>query len=135
MTAQGQRLFEAVRDGDPSKAADFFFPREPFLPLKDMAEPGRYWDTLFRVYQNDIRELHRKHGTDLASAMYLSFTLGSTPTWVKPGEEANKIGYFRTFNGKLRYRTAAGTERSLEAKTIISWDGGWYITHLLPIKR
>ena len=54
--------------------------------------------------------------------------------WVKPGEEANKIGYFRTFNGKLRYR-AGGQPHTIDVRVIISWQNRWYITHLLPFKK
>ncbi|HEU4406385.1 MAG TPA: hypothetical protein VFS43_14055 [Polyangiaceae bacterium] len=135
LAARAQKLFEAVRDDDPPRGAEFFFPREPFLPLKDVAEAGRYWDTLFRTYKNDIRELHRKHRRDLEGASFAGLDLGSAPTWVKPGDEYNKIGYYRSFHAKLRYRTAAGAERSFDVHTLISWQGAWYITHLLPFKK
>ncbi len=135
LAARAARLFEAVRDDDPPKAADFFFPREPFVPLKDVADGGRYWDTLFRTYKNDVRELHRKHRRELEGASFVGLELGSTPTWVKPGDEYNKIGYHRTFHAKLRYRTAAGADRSLDVHTLISWQGAWYITHLSPFKK
>lgn len=133
LTTRARHLFEALKADDPKLGADFFFPRDPFLPLKDIAKPGKYWDQLFRIYENDIHELHRKHG-DWSDAAFVSFELGSPPTWVKPGEEANKIGYYRTFNGKLRY-SAKDKTRTIEVKTIISWDDGWYVTHLLPIKK
>lgn len=135
LAARAQKLFEAARDDDPPKAADFFFPREPFIPLKDVADGGRYWDTLFRTYKNDVRELHRKHRRDLEGATFVGLDLGSTPTWVKPGDEYNKIGYHRTFHAKLRYKTAAGADRSFDVHTLISWQGAWYITHLLPFKK
>jgi hypothetical protein len=132
---RASRLFEAIKANDPSLAKDFFFPREPFIPLKDAANAGGYWDTLYKVYANDIHQLHRERATSLAGATFVSFTLGTTPTWVKPGEEWNKIGYYRTFNGKLKYRTGEGAERSIEVKVIISWGDAWYVTHLLPIKH
>lgn len=135
LAARARKLFEAARDDDPPKAADFFFPREPFVPLKDVADGGRYWDTLFRTYKNDVRELHRKHRRDLEGATFVGLDLGSAPTWVKPGDEYNKIGYYRTFHAKLRYRTAAGADRSFDVHTLISWQGAWYITHLLPFKK
>lgn len=134
LTSQGKALFRAVKDDKPDVAKDFFFPRDPFLPLKDIKNPGKYWDQLFHVYEKDIHELHKKHAKDWEDAEFVSFELGSTPTWVKPGEEANKIGYFRTFNAKLHYK-ARDKERVLEVKTIISWNKRWFITHLLPFKK
>jgi hypothetical protein len=135
LTGQARRLFEAIQENEPSKARDFFFPREPFLALKDIKNPGKYWDQLYRVYEEDIQKLHRKHRKELEGATFEGFALGSAPTLVKPGEEGNKISYHRTFRGKLRYRTARGEERSIEVRVIISWAGRWHITHLLPFKK
>ncbi|MCS6899021.1 MAG: hypothetical protein NZX77_04540 [Polyangiaceae bacterium] len=135
LTGQARRLFEAIQGNEPSKASDFFFPKEPFLVLKDIKSPGKYWDQLYRVYEEDIRKLHRKYRKDLEGATFEGFALGSIPTLVKPGEEGNKISYHRTFRGKLCYRTAQGKERFFEVRVMISWAGRWYITHLLPFKR
>ncbi|MFO0661323.1 MAG: hypothetical protein U0165_16040 [Polyangiaceae bacterium] len=134
LTDAGKRLFEAIKADDPKIAADFFFPREPFIPLKDIKNPGKYWDQLFRTYERDIHDLNRKRGKEMANATFESFELGSAPTWVPPGDEANKIGYFRTFNSKLHYKVD-GKTHTLEVKVIISWDEHWYITHLLPWKK
>ncbi len=126
-------LFDAIVADDPSKAHDFFFPREPFTPLKDVANPDRYWLNLYRAYEHDIHQLHGKR-RDWSSASFESFELGSQPTWVKPGDEYNKVGYFRTFGGKLRYRFD-GKRYTLKVHTLISWNGRWTITHLLPFKK
>lgn len=135
LTGQARRLFGAIQADEPSQAADFFFPREPFIPLKDIKNPGKYWDQLYRVYEQDIHQLHRKRKKELEGAVFEGFALGTAPTFVNPGEEGNKIGYHRTFHGKLRYRTADGQQRTLETRVIISWAGRWYITHLLPFKK
>lgn len=131
---KARALFSAVQTDDPSVAKDFFFPREPFLMLKDIKNPGKYWDQLFRVYERDIHELHRKHKPWLDGAVFERIDLGSKPTWVKPGEEANKVGYYRTFNAKLRYRSRE-IVRTMEIKVLISWQGKWTVTHLLPFKK
>lgn len=131
---RAKKLFLAIKKDDPDIAKSFFFPREPFLPLKDISNPGKYWDHLYRVYEKDIHQLHKKHAKDLEDAEFESFEIGSKPGWVKPGEEANKIGYFRTFNGKLRYKVGEKT-KTIEVKVIISWNNRWYITHLLPFKK
>ena len=131
---RAKKLFEAIQKDDPKIAKSFFFPWEPFIPLKDIGNPGKYWDQLYRVYEKDIHELHRKHAKELDGAEFDAFELGSKPGWVKPGEEANKIGYYRTFNGKLRYKVGDKT-KTLQVKVIISWNDRWYITHLLPFKK
>jgi hypothetical protein len=134
LTARVRTLFEAIKADNPEIARDMFFPRGPFIPLKDIKNPGGYWDQLYRAYEQDIHQLHRKRARELEGAEFVSFELGTPPTWVKPGDEGNKIGYFRTFNGKLRY-DSAGKQRTIELRVIISWDERWYITHLLPFKH
>jgi hypothetical protein len=53
--------------------------------------------------------------------------------WVEPGEEYNKIGYFRVFGSKLRYELD-GAPHTLDVKSLISWRGEWYVVHLSSIR-
>jgi hypothetical protein len=126
-------LLAALVANDPKIADDFFFPKAPFIPLKDVTEPGRYFDQLLATYHRDIATL-RSERKDWTGAEFVSFELGTPPTWVAPGKEYNKIGYYRTFGGKLRYRIGDKT-KEITVSTIISWDGRWYVTHLSPIKH
>ena len=133
LTERAKHLFQAIAENQPELADDFFFPKEPFIPLKDVADPGRYFDQLIATYHRDIASLHAKR-KDWSGAAFVSFELGTTPGWVAPGKEYNKIGYFRTFRGKLTY-SIGGVTRDLSVTTIISWDGCWYTTHLAPIQH
>ncbi|MET0591102.1 MAG: hypothetical protein ABW133_00280 [Polyangiaceae bacterium] len=126
-------LIDAIAKNDASLADDFFFPKAPFIPLKDVAEPGRYFDQLLATYHRDIATL-RGERKDWTGATFVSFELGTPPTWVAPGKEYNKIGYYRTFGGKLRYRVG-DKNKEMTVSTIISWDGRWYVTHLSPIRH
>lgn len=130
---RARHLFDAIVGNRPDAADDFFFPREPFIPLKDVRDPARYFDELLATYHRDVRRLHSSRRS-WEGAKFVSFELGSRPKWVKPGEEWNKIGYFRTFGGKLRYEIG-GRKRVLDVHTIISWDGRWYVTHLSAIRK
>lgn len=133
LTERARHLFDAIAGNRPDAADDFFFPREPFIPLKDVRDPARYFDELLATYHRDVRHLHASRRS-WDGAKFVSFELGSRPKWVKPGEEWNKIGYFRTFGGKLRYEIG-GRTRVLDVHTIISWDGRWYVTHLSAIRK
>lgn len=133
LTTKASHLFAAVQKDDPSLAADYFFPRAAFLPVKDIGNPGKYWDQLFRTYNRDIHDLHVKQGAKIANAQFVDIQPGSPAKWVKPGEEANKIGYFRSFNAKVRYRDGE-TYGHFDVRVSITWQGKWYITHLLPWK-
>jgi hypothetical protein len=133
LTERASHLLDALVKGDAALADDFFFPKEPFLPLKDVADPGRYFDQLLATYHRDITAI-RKTRKSWEGATMVSFELGSAPGWVAPGKEYNKIGYFRTFHGKLRY-AVGGAAREIVVTTIISWGGRWYVTHLAPIQH
>ncbi|HEX4474140.1 MAG TPA: hypothetical protein VH142_03615 [Polyangiaceae bacterium] len=131
LVERARALFDAVVSGRAELADPFFFPREPFLPLKDVKDPGRYHQQLLAAYHHDVRELHAQRRS-WDGAAFTGFELGTPSRWVKPGEEWNKLGYFRTFDAKLSYEID-GKTRSFAVHTIISWDGRWYVTHLAPI--
>ncbi len=133
LAEQGRALLEAIAQNSPESGRGFYFPRDAFTPLKDVSDPDRYWRELFATYKRDIRELHNKH-RDWSQVSFESLTLGTPPRWVKPGEEYNKIGYFRTFRAKLKFKLGQRSHQ-FDIHTIISWNNGWYITHLLPIHR
>jgi hypothetical protein len=126
-------LLDAIAADDPSLADPFWFPKEPFVPLKDVKNPGKYWETLHHSYGADVHELHRKRKS-WDGVAFVRFEVGSTPTWVDVGEEANHIGYYRSFRGTLRY-AAPGGEGAIEVHTLITWQGRWYVTHLRKIKK
>jgi hypothetical protein len=133
LTERARGLFQAIVRDDPALGEPLWFPREPFIPLKDVKGPERYWENLHSTYVLDIHALHRKRKS-WDGAEFVGFVTGSTPKWVKPGDEVNKIGYYRSFRGKLRYRIDSQVY-SIEVHTIISWQGKWYITHLRKFKK
>jgi hypothetical protein len=126
-------LLEAVIHDEPQLGDPFWFPKEPFIPLKDVKGPDKYWEQLHRTFGNDVHKLHKKHKS-WDGAVFEKFEIGSKPKWVKPGEEANKIGYHRSFSGKLHY-TLDGKSEAFEVRTIITWQGRWFITHLSRFKH
>jgi hypothetical protein len=126
-------LFDAIVKDDPEGAEAFWFPREPFIPLKDIKDPGKYWDQLHRTYRTDVHIVHKQRKS-WDGAEFVSFEGWSKPKWVPPGDEANKIGYHRAFHGKLRYK-AGGEDGEIDVHTIITWQGRWYITHLRKFKK
>jgi hypothetical protein len=126
-------LFEAVVRDEPERAEAFWFPREPFIPLKDVKDPGKYWAELHRTYVNDVHALHKKRKS-WEGAEFVKFEGWARTKWVPPGKEANKIGYHRAFHGKLRYKVA-GEDAEIDVHTIITWQGRWYVTHLRKFKK
>jgi len=133
LSERAGQLFDAIKEGRPELGDAFFFPREPFLSLKDVDDPGRYHAELVRAYRHDIKELHTRRKSWDGAALR-GIKIEEEPKRVPPGREWNKIGYFRTRGAKLEYEVA-GHRRFIEVHTLISWDGHWYVSHLSPIRR
>lgn len=130
---RAKALLDAVIHDEPQLGDSFWFPKEPFIPLKDVKGPDKYWEQLHRTFAGDIHKLHKKRKS-WDGVVFEKFEIGSKPKWVKPGEEANKIGYHRSFSGHLFY-TADGKSDSFEVRTVITWQGRWFITHLSKFKH
>jgi hypothetical protein len=132
LQTRAKALFEGIVKDDAAIAEPLWFPREPFNILKDIKDPEKYWKQLHKAYAKDVHKLHESRSS-WDGATFVRFERGSAPKWVKPGEEGNKIGYYRSFHGKLVY-SVAGAESSMEVRVVITWQGKWYITHLSKFK-
>ncbi len=128
-------LWEAIVRDDPKRAMPFFFPRTAYEQVKDVAVPGADWShRLVDAYARDIHALHMRLAENAASARLVGLDVpGRGARWVEPGEEYNKIGYFRVFGSKLRYHVD-DVSHSFDVKSLISWRGEWYVVHLSAIK-
>lgn len=128
-------LWDAVVSGDPDRAMPFFFPLGAYEQVKDIAKPAADWRArLVAAFVRDIKALHRRLGDDAARAKLDALEVpDAAARWVEPGEEYNKIGYWRVFGSKLRFEVD-GQKRALDIKSLISWRGQWYVVHLSAIK-
>lgn len=121
-------LFEAVVHDDPARAARAFFPRDAFLQVKAMQNPGRYYDRLLARFTADIHALHRSL-PDLAAAQFDHLELVKRGGYVKPGEEGNRLPYWASRHAFLVYRVGP-TLRRFEVRVLITWEQRWYVIHL-----
>lgn len=123
-------LWDAIVKDDPALAASAFFPREPFLQIKAMQNPGRYYDKLRARFDQDIHALHAST-PDLNRASFERFELARRGGYVRVREEGNRLPYWASRHSRLFYRV--GKElRSLEVRVIIAWQDIWYVIHLSP---
>jgi hypothetical protein len=113
----------------------FFFPLVAYQQVKDISDPASDWRRrLVAAYAHDVHALHARLGDDVARANWVGLDVpDGRVRWVDPGEEYNKVGYFRVFGTKLRY-TVGGDTHTFEVKSLISWRGEWYVVHLSAIK-
>jgi hypothetical protein len=128
-------LWDAIVSDEPERAKAFFFPLGAYDRVKDVADPAADWKRrLLAAYFRDIHALHAQLGDAQGAARFVSLDVPSgRARWIDPGEEWNKIGYFRVFGSRLRYE-ANGESRGLEVKSLISWRGEWYVVHLSAIR-
>jgi hypothetical protein len=126
-------LWAAIVAGNTA-AGSSFFPLGAYLQVKAISNPAAdYRDRLIALYDLDIRALHRRVGS---GATLLGVDVPDrSATWVTPGHEENRGSYWRVYQTRVRYRTAAGTQGSFGIFSLISWRGQWYVVHLGPISR
>jgi hypothetical protein len=128
-------LWSAVVADDPQQAMPFFFPVAAYQQVKDVPDPASDWKhRLVAAYAHDIHTLHARLGSDAPRATLDGIDVpDARARWVEPGEEYNKLGYYRVFGSRLRYEID-GAARSFDVKSLISWRGEWYVVHLSAIK-
>jgi hypothetical protein len=128
-------LWSAIVDDDPERGMPFFFPLGAYQQVKDIGNPAADWSRrLVAAYARDIHALHARLDDSGARARLIALDVpDQRARWVEPGEEYNKIGYFRVFGSKLHY-DADGERRTFDVKSLISWRGEWYVVHLNAIK-
>jgi len=130
-----QALWEAIVNDDPDRAMPFFFPKTAYAQVKAIVNPESDWKyRLVAAYKRDIHAAHVKLGRQATEARFVAFDVPEEHgKWVDPGEEGNKLGYFRVYGTKLRYEID-GQPRVLDVTSLISWRGEWYIVHLSSFK-
>ncbi len=130
LAARGEALFEAIQNDDPDRAMPAFFPRAAYEQVKAIANPASDWK--YRLVANFKRDIHAAHfalGRKSTAAKFVALEPGPSARWVEPGEEGNKLGYFRVYGSHLRF-SVDGNERTLDVTSLISWRGEWYVVHL-----
>jgi len=128
-------LWAGIVEDDPDRAMPFFFPLAAYLQVKDVADPGSDWKRrLVAAYAHDVHGLHARLGDRAHDAKLTGLEVtDARARWVDPGEEYNKIGYYRVFGSRLHYELD-GTTHSIEVKSLISWRGEWFVVHLGAIR-
>jgi hypothetical protein len=130
-----QALWQAIAHDDPAAGQSFFFPLSAYQQLKAISDPaGDYQRRLVANFADDVHTLHAQLGRDAANATFLGVDVpGGQAVWVQPGEEYNKLPYWRVYGTTLRY-SVNGETRTMPVTSLISWRGEWYVVHLGAIR-
>jgi hypothetical protein len=128
VTDKIRKLFQAIVHDDPALAAESFFPRAAFLLVKDIPNPGAYYDQLRKRYDSDIHALHASlPGIERAS--FERFELAQRGGFVFTHGEGNRLPYWASRHSLLHY-LIDGHAAQLEVRVLITWDDRWYVIHL-----
>ncbi len=128
-------LWEAIRQDDPDLGLPFFFPESAYLQVKAIGDPaGDYQNRLIANFRDDVHTLHAQLGANAASATLVGITVpDDQAVWVQPGEESNKLSYWRVYGSTMQYQVD-GQTGSFPVTSLISWRGQWYVVHLGAIR-
>jgi len=133
--ARARALWDAIAEDDVSRATPAFFPVTAYAQVKAIANPEGDWKR--RLAPNLARDIHRLHerlGAHASDATFVELEVASERArWIEPGDESNKIGYWRVYGSKLRY-DIGGTPGAFDVSSLISWRGEWYVVHLTGFK-
>lgn len=124
------KLLDAVQTGDPTIAADGFFPQQAFSVVKNSADPERYHRKLVKWYEEDILKEHLRFKTQCWT--FESFEPGRCK-WKDIGSEQNKVAYWSCIGNFITAR-CGDKKRRFEIRVLINWGSNWYVTHLGPIR-
>lgn len=131
--ARAAALWDGIAHDDPDRAMPFFFPVSAYKQVKDVGDPAADWRRrLVAAYARDVHALHKRLG-DAADAKLVRLDVPDLAKWVEPGEEYNKLGYWRVYGTRIVYEVG-GKERTFEISSLISWRGEWYVVHLTGFK-
>ena len=120
--ARSTALWDAIVKDDPDLAMPFFFPVSAYLQVKDVGSPASDWKhRLVGAFKRDIHALHAKLGDKADGAKLVRFDVpDDRAKWVEPGEEYNKLGYWRVYGTRIVYTVGESTrERSFEVSSLI----------------
>ena len=127
LQARAKTLFEAIQKDEPDIALGMFFPKDPYVALKDVKDPSAYWDKLVKDYKATIHAYHKKLGKKANDAEFDALELNTkSQVYVAPKKELNKIGYNKVTKSKLKYKLK-GKSYSLELSVMIDNDAKWYV--------
>lgn len=128
-------LWEAIRQDQPALGLPFFFPERAYLQVKAIGDPaGDYQQRLIANFQEDVHTLHAQLGPHAADAEFVGIDVpDDQAVLVQPGEEYNRLSYWRVYGTALRYMVD-GRAGSFPVTSMISWRGQWYVVHLGVIR-
>jgi hypothetical protein len=129
LTVRAKHLLEAIAKDDGELAGDIVFPRDAYLVVKDVPDPGKHWDTkVLAAFRSQVHQLHH-HTKGVERAVFMGFELGQPATEAMPKKKDLKRMLWRSKRSRLAF-TIDGKPSHFDVVEMTGWRGAWYVTKL-----
>jgi hypothetical protein len=129
LTTRARHLFEAIQKDDGELAGDIVFPRDAYLQVKDVPDPGKHWDTnVLAAFRKQVHTLHH-HTKGIEHGIFTGFELGQPATEALPKKKDLKRMLWRAKRSRLAF-TIDGKPSHFDVLEMTGWRGAWYVTKL-----
>jgi hypothetical protein len=129
LTARGRHLLEAIQKDEPDLANDIVFPRDAYIAVKDVPDPGRHWDQkVLAAFKSQVHVLHRRT-KGVERAVFTSIELGQPASEALPKKKDLKRMLWRARRSRLGF-TIDGRPSHFDIIEMTGWRGAWYVTRL-----
>jgi hypothetical protein len=129
LTTRAKHLLEAIQKDNGELAGDIVFPRDAYLQVKDVPDPGKQWDAkVLAAFRKDVHTLHH-HTKGIERAVFTSFELGQPATEAMPKKHDLKRMLWRAKRSRLGF-TIDGKPSHFDVVEMTGWRGAWYVTKL-----
>jgi hypothetical protein len=129
LTTRAKHLLEAIAKDDPDLATDLVFPRDAFLSVKDVPDPGKVWDTkVLAAFRKVVHALH-KRTKGVERATFTSFEVGQPASEAMPKRHDLKRMLWRSKRSRLGF-VIDGKPGHFDVVEMTGWRGAWYVTRL-----
>jgi len=129
LVRRARHLLEAIQKDDGELAGDIVFPRDAYIAVKDVADPGKHWDQkVLAAFRKDVHVLHKRmKGID--RARFTGFELGQPASEAMPKKHDLLRMLWRAKRSRLAF-TIDGKPSHFDVAEMTSWKGAWYVTRL-----
>ena len=129
LTTRAKHLLEAIRKDDADLATDIVFPRDAYLTVKDVHDPGKNWDLkVLAAFKKQVHALHHRT-KGIEHAVFTSFELGQPAAEAMPKRHDLKRMLWRSKRSRLGF-TIDGKPSHFDLVEMTGWRGAWYVTRL-----
>lgn len=112
-----------------NKIENLFFPRDPFIQLKDIPQSGKYFDKLVEEFRGDWQQA-RTTVNEASKGWQCGAVKKGYCKWKPVGSEYNKIPYWSCYRSNVTVTDNKGKKETVPLKVIINWGRDWFITHM-----